>query len=176
MGDTITNEDVLVRNEEAALITLPSEVEGYEELLNRKKELEDLLEKTKGEIKAQADKLCQLISDAGMQNYSYNGYTYTPGTIHKYYLLSEADCYAKGIEDRFAPFEEDEALCSLVKKDVNWRSMQTSLRELEETEEGIPEDVLDVLNITDEFGITRRKASTANKDKVASALKKRRGG
>lgn len=171
---TTTTTEIDPVKRDVALSALPTAVEVYESTLARKAELEQMVEDCKASIKEQADRLCQLISDAGMQNYGYNGYTYTPGTIHKYYLLSDADCIEKGIEDRFAPFEEDDALCGLVKKDINWRSMQTSLRELEETEDGIPEAVLDVLNITDEFGITRRKASTTNKDKVAQALAKRR--
>ena len=50
------------------------------------------------------------------------------------------------------------------------------MHELEETEEGIPEEVLAVLNVVDEFGVQRRKADTKNRDKVAAALEKRREG
>ena len=125
-------------------------------------------------IKNKADFLCQVISDAGLQNFSFEGYTYTPGTTHKYYLNKNADTESLGYDDAFGPFEADDALCDLVKKEINWRSMQTSLRELEESESGIPDDVLAVLNITDEFGITRRKADTKNAKKVAGALKQRR--
>ena len=156
-----------------AIASLPSEVAIYETLLAKKNALKAEAEKIDAEIKKQSDRLCQMISEAGMQNYSYQGYTYTPGTQHKYYLVTAETAVERGIEDRFAPFEEDEALCSLVHKDINWRSMQTALKELEETEEGIPPAVLDVLNISDEFGISRRKANTKNAEKVAAALKRR---
>ena len=159
---------------ESAMARLPFEIESYEVLLKSKANLEASLEANKDEIKKQRARVCQTISDAGMQNYSYNGFTYTPGITHKYYLISETDAYDNGIDDRFAPFEEDSYLCNLVKKDINWRSMQTMLRELEESEYGIPENVKSVLNIKDEFGISRRKANTQNAEKVAAALKIRR--
>ena len=148
----------------------------YERLLDEKSRIAALEESNKAGLKEVEDLLCQAISDAGMKNVSIGGYTYTPGVIHKYYLKKEADAVSAGAESRFAPFENDPALADLVKKDINWRSMQTSLREMEDSPGGIPDEVMAVINITDEFGITRRKADTSNMDKVAGALKKRRDG
>ena len=146
----------------------------YERLLEEKSRIAAMKESNNAGIKEVEDLLCQAISDAGMKNFPYGGYTYTPGVVHKYYLKTEADAIAAGAESRYAPFENDPALADLVKKDINWRSMQTSLRELEESKDGIPEEVKAVINITDEFGIRRAKTDTKTQDSVAAALRKRR--
>ena len=145
----------------------------YEELLSDKSKLAREAEENKERIKAKADELCEAISDAGLKNVSFGDYTYTPGVQHNYYLKKDEDL-PEGVEDKFEIFESDAALEGLVRKEINWRRLQTAMRELEETEEGIPDEVLAVLNVTDEFGIQRRKTDTKTKDKVAEALKKRR--
>ena len=170
----VTEEIDTADGQQEAITRLPKVVEEYERLLERKQALKSESEKNDEAIKAKGDELCQVISDARLQNFSFGGYTYTPGTQHKYYLITDEVAFEKGIEDRFAPFEEDDALCDLVHKDINWRSMQTSLKELEENGGGIPEEVLKVLNIKDEFGVSRRKTSMKNAQKVATALEKRR--
>lgn len=148
-------------------------IDEYEELLARKSELYKLSEKNKEDIRLKADELCQAISDAGLKNASDGDYLYTPGVQHKYYLRKDEDL-PEGIEDKYAVFESDPALADLVKKDINWQRLQTSMRELEDSGEGIPDEVLAVLNVQDEFGISRRKTDTSAKTKVADALKKRR--
>ena len=145
----------------------------YEELLADKAKLAKQAEENKESIKEKADELCEAISDAGLKNISFGDYTYTPGVQHNYYLKKDEDL-PEDVEDKFEIFENDAALEGLVRKEINWRRLQTAMHELEETEEGIPDEVLAVLNVTDEFGIQRRKTDTTAKNKVAEALKKRR--
>lgn len=145
----------------------------YEDLLSEKQRLYELTEKNKDDLKAKADELCEQISDANLKNLVYNGYSYTPGVITKYYLMGEGAALEKGL-DRFAPFENDAALAGLVKKEIKWQSMQKPLQQMAESEEGIPEDVLAVISAKDEFGISRRKADTKQMENVASKLAKRR--
>lgn len=145
----------------------------YEELLSEKADLNKKVEQNKEDIKAKAEELCEAISDAGQKNATVGEYTYTPGVQHNYYMKKDEDL-PEGIEDKFEVFENDAALEGLVRKEVNWRRLQTAMHELEETEEGIPDEVLAVLNVTDEFGVTRRKADVKNRDKVADALAKKR--
>jgi len=160
---------------EAKLERIEAIVGEYEELLSEKADLGRKAEENKEAIKAKADELCQAISDAGLKNVSCGDYTYTPGVQHNYYLKKDEDL-PEGVDDKFAVFEADAYLEGLVKKDINWRRLQTAMHELEETEEGIPEEVLAVLNVNDEFGIQRRKTDVGGRDKVAAALRKRRSG
>lgn len=150
-------------------------IDEYEELLTTKNRLAKETEENKGALKAKADELAQAISDADMANVQDGDYTYTPGLQHKYYLISDSDAEEAGI-DRFAPFENDAAFTGLVRKEINWRRLQSAMQEIEDTEEGIPEEVMAVLNIQDEYGISRRKTDTKTKNKVAEGLKKRRNG
>ena len=148
-------------------------VDEYESLLAEKADLNKKVEQNKEDIKKKAERLCEAISDAGLKNISLGDYTYTPGVTHNYYMKKDEDL-PEDVEDKFAVFESDAALEGLVRKEVNWRRLQTAMHELEETEEGIPDEVLAVLNVTDEFGIQRRKADTKTKDKVAETLAKKR--
>lgn len=144
-------------------------IDDYERLLKEKTRLKEAAEANEEKIKEMEEILCGAIADAGMVSASDGGYTYTPGVCHKFYLMGAGAAEAAGI-DRFAPFENDPALAGLVKKDINFRSMQGALRELEETEAGIPDEVLAVLSVRDEFGITRRKTDTRNIEKVRKAI------
>lgn len=160
---------------DAKLERIEQIVDEYEVLLTEKADLNKKVEQNKDDIKAKAEELCEAISDAGLKNISLGDYTYTPGVVHNYYVKKDEDL-PEDVEDKFAPFENDAALEGLVRKEINWRRLQTAMHELEESDEGIPDEVLAVLNITDEFGIQRRKTDTKTKDKVAEALAKKRRG
>ncbi len=164
-NQTDLNEDTLSKLNKIA--------KEYEMLLKEKSRLYEETEANKKDIKDKADELCEAISDAGLKNLVYDGHSYTPGVTTKYYLMGEGDALEQGL-DRFAPFENDAALCGLVKKTIGWQSLQKPLQQMAESEEGIPEDVLEVITSKDEFGISRRKASTKNMEKVANALERRK--
>ena len=147
-------------------------IREYEKLLKEKERLKNETERNKKDIKKKADELAHAISDADMKSGYLDGYTYTPAVTHKYYLMGAGKADAAGV-DRFAPFENDPLLADLVHKDINWRSMQKPLQKMEE--DGLlTDELLEVLTIQDEFGITRRKTDTSGKDKVAAAIAKKR--
>lgn len=148
-------------------------IDKYEALRTEK---DELAEKTKlnGEAFKQVQiDLAEAISDADMADAQDGEYVYTPGVTTKYSFKSMADLEEAGL-DKFEPFENDAALCGLVKKDINWKSLNSALTELADTEEGVPEEVMAVLNTYDEIGITRRKKDTKTKSKVKDAIKARR--
>lgn len=149
-------------------------IEKYEDVRREKAALEQRLEEVKANIKDREQAVCESISDAGHAFVEWEGYKYTPGIKHKYYLNKSADVTELGIEDVYEPFEQNAFLHDLVHKEITWTSLQTAMKELEETEEGIPDDVRAVLLVQDEFGISRRKVDTTSKNKVANALAKKR--
>lgn len=148
-------------------------IDEYERLRAEKDELAEKA-KLNGEAFKQVQiDLAEAISDADMADAQDGEYVYTPGVTTKYSFKSMADLEEAGL-DKFEPFENDAALCGLVKKDINWRSLNSALTELADTEEGVPEEVMAVLNTYDEIGITRRKKDTKTKSKVKDAIKARR--
>lgn len=158
---------------EDTLTKLNAIAQEYEDLLAEKQSLYEATEANKDDIKAKADELCEAISNANLKNLVYDGRTYTPGVITKFYLMGEGAAAEAGI-DRFAPFENDAALAGLVKKQINFQSMQKPLQEMMDSDEGIPEDVMAVITTKDEFGIRRTKADTKTMEKVAAALERRK--
>ena len=148
-------------------------IDRYEKLRSEK---DELAEKTKANNEAfkqiQID-LAEAISDADMSDAQDGDYVYTPGVTTKNSFKSLDDLEEAGL-DKFEPFENDAALCTLVKKDINWRSLNSALKEMADTEDGVPEEVMAVLNTYDEIGITRRKKDTKGKGKVKEAFKARK--
>lgn len=149
-------------------------VDRYEEVRERKERLTKEKSEAETEFKAVQEELATAISDADMSAVQDGEFSYTPGVKTRYSFKSAADLDSLGL-DKFAGFEADPRLCDLVTKTINANSMQGILRELADTEEGLPEDVAAVLNTYDEITISRTKTDTAGKNKVKDALKKRRG-
>lgn len=148
-------------------------IDKYEALRTEKDEIAKKKSENEEAFKQIQIDLAEAISDADMADAQDGEYVYTPGVTTKYSFKSIADLEEAGL-DKFEPFENDAALCGLVKKDINWRSLNSALTELAGTEEGVPEEVMAVLNTYDEIGITRRKKDTKTKSKVKDAIKARR--
>ena len=148
-------------------------IDKYEALRTEKDEIAKKKSENEEAFKQIQIDLAEAISDADMADAQDGEYVYTPGVTTKYSFKSIADLEEAGL-DKFEPFENDAALCGLVKKDINWRSLNSALTELAGTEEGVPEEVMAVLNTYDEIGITRRKKDTKTKSKVKNAIKARR--
>lgn len=148
-------------------------IDKYEALRTEKDEIAKKKSENEEAFKQIQIDLAEAISDADMADAQDGEYVYTPGVTTKYSFKSIADLEEAGL-DKFEPFENDAALCGLVKKDINWRSLNSALTELAGTEDGVPEEVMAVLNTYDEIGITRRKKDTKTKSKVKDAIKARR--
>lgn len=148
-------------------------IDKYEALRTEKDEIAKKKSENEEAFKQIQIDLAEAISDADMADAQDGEYVYTPGVTTKYSFKSIADLEEAGL-DKFEPFENDAALCGLVKKDIKWRSLNSALTELAGTEEGVPEEVMAVLNTYDEIGITRRKKDTKTKSKVKDAIKARR--
>lgn len=148
-------------------------IDKYEALRTEKDEIAKKKSENEEAFKQIQIDLAEAISDADMADAQDGEYVYTPGVTTKYSFKSIADLEEAGL-DKFEPFENDAALCGLVKKDINWRSLNSALSELADTDDGVPEEVMAVLNTYDEIGITRRKKDTKTKSKVKDAIKARR--
>lgn len=149
-------------------------IDRYEELRTEKDELKKKTTENNEAFTQIQLELAKAISDADMTDATDGDYTYTPGVTTKYSFKSLGDLEELGL-DKFEPFENDDALKHLVKKDINWRSLNSALSEMADTPDGIPDEVMAVLSTFDEVGITRRKKDTKAKNKVAAALKKMEG-
>jgi hypothetical protein len=149
-------------------------IDRYEELRTEKDELKKKTTENNEAFTQIQLELAKAISDADMTDATDGDYTYTPGVTTKYSFKSLGDLEELGL-DKFEPFENDDALKFLVKKDINWRSLNSALSEMAEMPGGIPDEVMAVLSTFDEVGITRRKKDTKAKNKVAAALKKMEG-
>ena len=115
-------------------------IDEYERLRAEKDELKKRSSENEEAYKQIQIDLAEAINDADMADAQDGEYVYTPGVITKYSFKSLADLEEAGL-DKFEPFENDAALCSLVKKDINWRSLNSALSELADTDEGVPEEV-----------------------------------
>ena len=116
-------------------------IDEYERLRTEKDELAEKAKANNEAYKQIQIDLAEAISDADMADTQDGEYVYTPEVSTKYSFKSIADLEEAGL-DKFEPFENDAALCGLVKKDINWRSLNSALSELADTEEGVPEEDL----------------------------------
>lgn len=148
-------------------------IDRYEEIRELKERLSKDKVQAEKDFKAIQEELAEAINDADMADVQDGEYSYTPGVKTRYSFKSMEALEEDGL-DKFAAFEADERLCDLVQKSVNANAMQGVLRELAASPEGVPEEVMAVLNTYDEITISRTKKDTAGKNKVKDALKKRR--
>ena len=146
-------------------------VDKYEKIRAEKDELKAKTTQNNEDFKNIQLELARAINDADMSDVSDGEYVYIPSVTPKWSFKSIADLEEAGL-NKFKPFEDDESLKALVKKDINWQSLNAALKELNETE-GIPEEVLAVLNSYDEIGIIRRNKDTGSKKKVKEAFERR---
>lgn len=148
-------------------------IDKYEEIRERKTRLTKEKTETEKEFAKIQEELAGAINDADMSMAQDGEYSYTPGVKTRYSFKSAEELEDLGL-DKFAAFEADDRLRDLVTKTVNANSMQGVLRELADTEEGLPEDVAAVLNTYDTITISRTSTDTTGKKKVKEALRKRR--
>ena len=77
--------------------------------------------------------------------------------------------------DKLELFKADDRLKDLVQETISASAMNSTLAELANTEDGIPDEVMEALNIYDEITISRTSTDSTGRKKVKDALKKRRG-
>ncbi|MCD8366118.1 MAG: hypothetical protein LUC83_10010 [Clostridiales bacterium] len=148
-------------------------VDIYEDARARKERLAK--EKTEAEkaFKAAQEELAIAISDADMSAIQDGSFSYAPTVKRKFNFKSAANLAELGI-DKIELFKSDERLKDLVVETISAGAMNSALGELAGTEEGIPEEVLEAVNIYDEISISRTKKDTTAKNKVKDAIKNRR--
>ena len=147
-------------------------IDKYEKIRAEKDELKAKTTQNNEDFRNIQLELARAINNADMSDVSDGEYVYIPSVTPKWSFKSIADLEEAGL-DKFKPFEDDESLKALVKKDINWQSLNSALKELNETEEGIPEEILAVLNPYEEIGIIRRNKDTGSKKKVKEAFMRR---
>ena len=61
----------------------------------------------------------------------------------------------------------------IVKETVDWRTLNSTMKEVAESDEGIPDEVREILNVYDEIIVSRTKKASDKQDKLKEAFKRR---
>lgn len=149
-------------------------IDKYEEVRERKERLAKEKSEAEKDFKAAQDELAVAISDADMSAVQDGEYSYSPNVKRRYNFKSAAALAELGI-DKLELFKADDRLKDLVQETISASAMNSTLAELANTEDGIPDEVMEALNIYDEITISRTSTDATGKKKVKDALKKRRG-
>lgn len=149
-------------------------IDKYEEARELKERLSKEKTEAEKEFKAAQDELAVAISDEDLSEVQDGEFSYAPSVKRRYNFKSAKDLDELGI-DKFAIFKSDDRLKDLVTETISAAAMNSTLGELADTEDGIPDEVMEALNIYDEISISRTKKDTTGKNKVKDAIKKRRG-
>ena len=76
--------------------------------------------------------------------------------------------------DKLELFKGDDRLRDLLQETISASAMNSTLAELANTEDGIPDEVMEALNIYDEITISRTSTDTIGKKRVKEVIKARR--
>lgn len=150
-------------------------IDKYEAARELKERLSKEKTEAEKEFKAVQDELAVAISDEDLAEVQDGEFSYAPSVKRRHNFKSATDLEELGI-DKFELFKSDDRLKDLVTETISASAMNSTLGELANTEEGIPDDVMAALNIYDEISISRTKKDTTVKDRVKDAIRKRRKG
>ena len=140
--------------------------QAYEEARTRKEELSAQLDAAKQALTAAEEALADGLVEADKSSTQWGGRNYSLKCETKYGFLGAEKLAEKGL-DKFAVLREN-GFDYLIKETVDAKTLNSTMKAQAETEDGIPDDVMEVLSTYDVTGISRTKAKT-------SALKKAKG-
>ncbi len=153
------------QNQESAL---DQKVREYKALLDRKEELEDATKANNKAIKETEQLVAQMMIDIEKPSTIVDGFNYSLKQVTNYSKKSEEKLEVLKQEEGIIFFEclREQRLGDLIKETVNARSLQSAMKALAETEEGIPEDLLACLSVYDTIGVGKTKANTKALDRA----------
>lgn len=147
-------------------MTLDEKIREYKDILDKK---EDLAAQTK-ENNAAKEKLeqeiCKMMVDEEKPSTIVDGFNYSLSQKVMYSKKSEEDLAALQAEtgSSFSDVLREQGLGDIIKEVVDPRTLQSTVSgmaaELEESDEELPEDLKNCLNIYEKLSISKRKANT----------------
>lgn len=146
-------------------------IEKYEEIRARKERLAKEKTAAEEEYKQIQISLAEAITEIGEDSASNDGFVYSPKVQGKYSFRAQEDLEAEGL-DKIEILKEN-GFGEIVKETVDWRTLNSTMREVAESDDGIPEDVLGILNVYDEIIVSRTKKDTKKQDKLKEAFERR---
>lgn len=146
-------------------------IEKYEEIRARKERLTKEKTAAEEEYKQIQIDLAEAITEIGEDSATNDGFVYSPKVQGKYSFRAQEDLEAEGL-DKIAVLKEN-GFGEIVKETVDWRTLNSTMREVAESDDGIPEDVLGILNVYDEIIVSRTKKDTKKQDKLKEAFERR---
>lgn len=136
-------------------MALQDMIQEYEQLLARK---DELAEETKA-VNASIEEAKQAIADQMVEDdtpqISIGSYSYSLQNKTKWSKKSEAKLMEEGLD--FFEVLREQGLGDLIKETVNARSLDATLNDMAESEEGVPDELLDVVSRYDMLDIRRAK-------------------
>lgn len=148
----------------SALIGL---IERYEELRALKDELSEATKEINEEYKKIQEEIVEQMVDDDIPSQGYGDYSYSPQTVTHYSFISEESLAEKGI-DKMAVMHEN-GYDFLIKEAINQRSLESALKEAA-SEEGIPDDVAEIVKSYEELKVIRRKTRKGTMNSARKAL------
>lgn len=146
-------------------------IDQYEEIRERKERLAKEKAAAEEEYKQIQIDLAAAITEIGEDSATNEGFVYSPKVQGKYSFRAQEDLEAEGL-DKIAVLKEN-GFGEIVKETVDWRKLNSTMREVAESDDGIPEDVLGILNVYDEIIVSRTKKDTKKQDKLKEAFERR---
>lgn len=136
-------------------MALQNMIQEYEQLLTRK---DELAEETKA-VNASIEEAKQAIADQMVEDdtpqISIGSYSYSLQNKTKWSKKSETKLMEEGLD--FFEVLREQGLGDLIKETVNARSLDATLNDMAESEEGVPDELLDVVSRYDMLDIRRAK-------------------
>lgn len=146
-------------------------IDQYEEIRERKERLAKEKAAAEEEYKQIQIDLAAAITEIEEDSATNEGFVYSPKVQGKYSFRAQEDLEAEGL-DKIAVLKEN-GFGEIVKETVDWRTLNSTMREVAESDDGIPEDVLGILNVYDEIIVSRTKKDTKKQDKLKEAFERR---
>ena len=146
-------------------------IDQYEEIRERKERLAKEKAAAEEEYKQIQIDLAAAITEIGEDSATNEGFVYSPKVQGKYSFRAQEDLEAEGL-DKIAILKEN-GFGEIVKETVDWRTLNSTMKEVAESDDGIPEDVLGILNVYDEIIVSRTKKASDKQDKLKEAFKRR---
>lgn len=139
-------------------MTLQELIGQYEEHRTLKAELEDQVKANNAAIAELEEQIADYMIEEDTPQIAVGGYSYSLKQETKYNFKGADKLAAAGL-DKFDVLREN-GFDFLIKETVDPRTLNSTMKEQANTEEGIPDEVMEILSTFDVIGINRRKATS----------------